>query len=59
MIFLSGTAGALFYDQAIAIIIGQGVSLLVGIMLLPTIYHLMYRSRKEGTLTRFIETYQP
>lgn len=55
LIFLSGTAGALFYDQAFAIIIGQVVSLLVGIMLLPTIYHLMYRSGREGALTRFIK----
>lgn len=55
LIFLSGTAGALFYDQAIAIIIGQGVSLLVGIMLLPTVYHLIYRSGKEGVLTRFVK----
>ena len=55
LIFLSGTAGALFYDQAIAIIIGQGVSLLVGIMLLPTVYHLIYRSGKEGALTRFVK----
>jgi multidrug efflux pump subunit AcrB len=55
LIFLSGTAGALFYDQAVAIIIGQGVSLLVGIMLLPTAYHLIYRSGKEGVLTRFVK----
>ena len=55
LIFLSGTAGALFYDQAIAIIIGQGVSLMVGIMLLPTVYHLIYRSAKEGALTRFVK----
>ena len=55
LIFLSGTAGALFYDQAIAIVIGQGVSLLVGIMLLPTVYHLIYRSGREGALGRFVK----
>ncbi|HSL86509.1 MAG TPA: efflux RND transporter permease subunit, partial [Bacteroidales bacterium] len=54
LIFLSGIAGALFYDQAIAIIIGQGVSLLVGITLLPTVYYLLYRRGREGALTRFI-----
>jgi multidrug efflux pump subunit AcrB len=54
LIFLSGIAGALFYDQAIAIVIGQGVSLLVGITLLPTIYYLFYRSGREGALTRFV-----
>ncbi len=55
LIFLSGISGALFYDQAIAIIIGQGVSLIVGIGLLPTIHHLIYRSEKEGAFTRLVK----
>ena len=55
LIFLSGISGALFYDQAIAIVIGQGVSLLVGITLLPTIYYLLYKNGKEGALTRFVK----
>jgi len=55
LIFLSGISGALFYDQAIAIIIGQGVSLLVGITLLPTIYYLLYRNGREGVFTRFVK----
>ncbi|HOP00058.1 MAG TPA: efflux RND transporter permease subunit [Bacteroidales bacterium] len=55
LIFLSGISGALFYDQAIAIVIGQGVSLFVGITLLPTIYYLLYRNGKEGLLTRFVK----
>jgi len=54
LIFLSGISGALFYDQAIAIVIGQGVSLLVGITLLPTVYYLFYRNGKEGWLTRLV-----
>jgi multidrug efflux pump subunit AcrB len=54
LIFLSGISGALFYDQAIAIVIGQGVSLLVGITLLPTIYYLLYRNGREGILTKFV-----
>jgi multidrug efflux pump subunit AcrB len=55
LIFLSGISGALFYDQAIAIVIGQGVSLLVGVTLLPTIYYLLYKNGKEGMLTRFVK----
>jgi multidrug efflux pump subunit AcrB len=55
LIFLSGIAGALFYDQAIAIVIGQGVSLLVGITLLPTIYYLLYRNGREGVLAKFVK----
>lgn len=54
LIFLSGISGALFYDQAVAIVIGQGVSLLVGITLLPTLYYLLYRNGREGLLTRFV-----
>jgi multidrug efflux pump subunit AcrB len=55
LIFLSGISGALFYDQAIAIVIGQGVSLLVGITLLPTIYYLLYKNGKEGAFTRLVK----
>jgi multidrug efflux pump subunit AcrB len=55
LIFLSGISGALFYDQAIAIVIGQGVSLLVGITLLPTIYYLLYKNGKEGAFTKLVK----
>ncbi len=55
LIFLSGISGALFYDQAIAIVIGQGVSLIVGITLLPTVYYLLYKNGKEGFLGRFVK----
>ncbi|MDX9929086.1 MAG: efflux RND transporter permease subunit [Bacteroidales bacterium] len=54
LIFLSGMAGALFYDQAIAITIGLLVSLVVAITLLPVVYRLLYLSGREGTLTRLI-----
>ncbi len=55
LIFLSGISGALFYDQAIAIVIGQGVSLMVGITLLPTIYYLLYKNGREGFLTKLVQ----
>ncbi|HOK26326.1 MAG TPA: efflux RND transporter permease subunit [Bacteroidales bacterium] len=55
LIFLSGIAGALFYDQAIAIVIGQGVSLIVGITLLPTLYYLIYKRRREGLLAVLVK----
>jgi multidrug efflux pump subunit AcrB len=55
LIFLSGISGAIFHDQAIAIVIGQGVSLLVGITLLPTIYYLLYKNGKEGVFTRLVK----
>ena len=56
LIFLSGISGALFYDQAIAIVIGQGVSLLVGITLLPTVYYLLYKNGKEGRMTKLVKS---
>ncbi len=38
LIFLSGIAGALFYDQAMAVSIGLGSSLLVAIFVIPVLY---------------------
>ena len=43
MIFMSGIAGALFFDQAFAVTAGLLVSYFVGIMLLPVLYLLIYR----------------
>lgn len=47
LIFMSGIAGAIFTDQAFSITAGLGVSYIVGIMLLPVIYMLVYR-KKSG-----------
>jgi len=44
LVFLSDLSGALFYDQAIAIAIGLSVSLLVSIMIIPVLYHLMFKN---------------
>ena len=43
LIFMKGMAGALFFDQAVAVTIGLTVSLIVSITLLPTLYRLIYR----------------
>jgi len=45
LVFLSGIAGALFTDQALAVSIGLGNSLLVAITLLPVLYHRWYCGR--------------
>lgn len=57
LVFLSGIAGALFYDQAIAITIGLFVSLLVSITLLPVLYRLFYLKNpdKKGRISQFLE----
>ncbi len=41
LVFLSGVAGALFYDQAVSVAVILGVSLLVAFVLLPLLYRLL------------------
>ena len=48
LIFMSGIAGALFYDQAFAVTVGLFVSYFTGIMLLPVLYMLVYRTGLRG-----------
>jgi multidrug efflux pump subunit AcrB len=43
LIFLSGIAGALMYDEAVAVSIGLSVSYIVGITFMPVIYRLSYK----------------
>lgn len=47
LIFMKGMAGALFFDQAVAVSIGLVVSLLVSITLLPTLYRIFYYKNSE------------
>ena len=42
LVFMSGIAGAIFYDQAFAVTVGIFVSYFTGIMLLPVMYKLIY-----------------
>lgn len=42
LVFMSGIAGAIFYDQAFAITVGLIVTYFTGIMLLPVLYKLIY-----------------
>lgn len=57
LIFISGTTGALFYDQAMAISIGLFISLIVSITLLPALYYLFHKRNKgkKGKITLFLE----
>jgi multidrug efflux pump subunit AcrB len=52
LIFLSGIAGALFYDQAMGVAIGLGASLIVSVTLLPVLYRLAFRKRPQAGLNR-------
>lgn len=48
LVFMSGIAGAIFYDQAFAVTVGLMVSYFTGIMLLPVLYMLVYRTGIKG-----------
>lgn len=54
LIFLSGTAGALFYDQAMAVTVALFASLLVSVVVLPVYFYLMYRHLSSRMENRFI-----
>lgn len=43
LVFMSGIAGAIFFDQAFSVTVGLIVSYFTGIMLLPVLYYLVYR----------------
>lgn len=43
LVFLSGIAGAIFFDQAFAVSVGLLVSYFTGIILLPVLYHTIYQ----------------
>ena len=42
LVFMSGIAGAIFYDQAFAVTVGLLTSYVTGIMLLPVLYKWIY-----------------
>lgn len=54
LIFMSGIAGALFFDQAFSVTVGLMVSYFTGIMLLPVLYYLVYGTgmRKKSWFSR-------
>ena len=54
LIFLSGMAGALFYDEAVSVSLGNGASFIVSITILPVLFMLFYkkRNKKEGSYAK-------
>ena len=48
LIFISGIAGALFFDQAIAVSLSLGISLLCSYTLIPVLYRLFYANSPSG-----------
>jgi multidrug efflux pump subunit AcrB len=48
LIFMSGIAGALFFDQAFSVTIGLMVSYITGITFIPVLYKLIYSVHGKG-----------
>ena len=55
LLFLSGIAGALFHDQAMAVAIGLFVSLGVSVLVVPVVFHLLFARERETRLDRFVQ----
>lgn len=53
LIFLSGIAGAIFYDQALSVTIGVLTSMLVSIILLPPLFLLLHNSNRFKILDKY------
>lgn len=51
LIFLSGLAGALFYDQAVSVSLALGASLLVAWLVLPTLHTLLDKNTEPPAST--------
>ena len=47
LVFLSGIAGAIFYDQAFSVVVGLIASYLTGVMLLPVLYKLFFSMKSK------------
>ena len=55
LIFMSGIAGALFYDEAMAVTITLVSALIVSVLVIPVFYYMFYRGQVCFTPNRFIE----
>ncbi|QKG79193.1 efflux RND transporter permease subunit [Tenuifilum thalassicum] len=59
LIFLSGIAGEMFYDQAVAVSIGLIVSFWVSITLMPTLYFNLHQFKKIESARPIVNLKQP
>lgn len=55
LIFMSGIAGAIFFDQAFSVTVGLLVSYITGIMLLPVLYKLIYMAKTPRFISKRIQ----
>ncbi|MCX6327693.1 MAG: efflux RND transporter permease subunit [Bacteroidia bacterium] len=58
LIFLSGMAGALFYDEAVSVSLGNGASFIVAITILPVLFMLFYTKRSSSAVDSSLKSKQ-
>ena len=56
LIFLSGVAGTLFYDQAMGVTIALFASLAVATLVIPVYFHLLFRKKQQAPVVTNINT---
>lgn len=54
LVFLSGIAGEIFFDQAVAITVGLFASLLFAVLVVPVYYYALYRKRGRKMDNRYL-----
>lgn len=54
LVFLSGIAGEIFFDQAVAITVGLLSSLLFAVLVVPVYYYAMYRRRGRKVDNKYL-----
>jgi multidrug efflux pump subunit AcrB len=59
LIFLSGMAGAIFFDQAFSVTAGLLISYLTGIIFIPVLYKVIYSARMPRIFRRFRKKARP
>lgn len=57
LIFLSGIAGALFYDQAMAIVITLFCALAATFTVITVFFHMIYRKKDKPVPNKFLERF--
>ncbi|MEG1484375.1 MAG: efflux RND transporter permease subunit [Bacteroidales bacterium] len=58
LIFLSGIAGSLFYDQAMGVTVGLFSSFLVAVLIIPVYYKLLYAKRNARNENKYLHKLQ-
>ena len=54
LIFLSGVAGALFFDQAMAVAIALFASLFVSVLVIPVYFYVLYKGRDPKAENKYL-----